>query len=106
MDQHPSVPDRTKLYVGTFIALGILTLIEFSIGGIPFIPGMEHGAPAPFKLPLLLLFAAIKAILVAGIYMHLRFDSKVFRTLLLVGVFFALLLVISFTFVLNINWST
>lgn len=106
MEQHVTVPDRTRLYVITFIVLGVLTFIEFSIGGIPFIPGLEAGAPDPFKVPLLAVFAASKGVLVAGIYMHLRFDSKIFRMLLLIGLVFALLLVGSFTFVMPIDWRT
>ena len=55
---------------------------------------------------MLLFLAGIKAICVASIYMHLRFDSRVFSTLVLMGVFFAFLMITIFTVVLSINWGT
>ena len=95
--EHPSpAPNRTRTYVVTFIVLGVLTLIEFGASTLP----------SPIKLPALLVLATTKALFVAGIYMHLRFDSRVFSTLVLLGLFFALIMVLSFTVVLNINWGT
>jgi hypothetical protein len=38
--------------------------------------------------------------------MHLRFDSRVFSTLVLMGLFFAFIMITAFTVVLSINWST
>ncbi len=95
MEHQAQVPNRTRTYVITFVTLGILTTIEFLASTLP-----------AFKLPVLLVLAATKAILVAGIYMHLRFDSRVFSTLVLMGLFFAFLMVLAFTVVLSINWST
>jgi caa(3)-type oxidase subunit IV len=96
MEHQAQVPSRARTYVLTFITLGVLTMIEFGAatlsGGI--------------KLPTLLVLATIKALLVAGVYMHLRYDSPVFRVLVLMGLFCALLLVSIFTIVLNVNWST
>ncbi|MBI5878548.1 MAG: cytochrome C oxidase subunit IV family protein [Chloroflexi bacterium] len=111
MEPHSNAPDRTRLYVVTFVILGVMTFIEFAIGGIPFVPGLEPGLFAIIglpllKLPALILFATGKAVLVAGVYMHLRFDSPAFRNLLLAGLLCALLLIGAFTFVLNINWAT
>lgn len=93
--QSPS-PNRTRLYVITFLILGVLTMVEFAASTLG----------APIKLPALLILATIKALLVAGIYMHLRFDSRIFSTLVLMGLFFAFIMVLTFTVVLNINWST
>lgn len=111
MEQHTNVPDRTKEYVVTFVILGILTFVEFAIGGIPFIAGLEPGLFAivglpALKLPALVVFAAAKAVLVAGVYMHLKFDSPAFRNLLLAGLLCALLLIGAFTVVMRINWTT
>jgi len=93
------------------VILGILTLIEFTIGGIPFIAGLEPGLFAIvglplLKLPALILFATAKGILVAGVYMHLKFDSAAFRNLLLAGLLCALLLIGAFTVVMSIDWTT
>jgi hypothetical protein len=94
MENQHEVPNRTRVYVITFVTLGVLTMVEFAASTLPV-----------FKLPTLLLLATTKAILVAGIYMHLRFDSRVFSTLVLMGLFFAFLMILIFTVVLNINWS-
>ena len=96
MEQQALVPSRSRTYVITFITLGVLTMIEFGVATLV-------GA---IKLPALLLLATIKALLVAGIYMHLRYDSHVFRIIVITALFCALLLVSVFTLVLNINWST
>ena len=93
MHNQAQVPNRTRAYVITFVTLGILTTIEFAASTLP-----------AFKLPVLLVLASIKAILVAGIYMHLRFDSRVFSTLVLMGLFFGFWMVLAFTVVLNIHW--
>lgn len=106
MESHATVPDRTRLYVVTFVVLGILTGIEFMIGGIPFIPALAAGLPDPYKVPALAFFALCKAVLVAGVYMHLRFDSRAFRNVLFAGLLGALLLVGAFSVVMNIDWAT
>ena len=95
MDNQHEVPNRTRVYVITFVTLGVLTMVEFAASTLP-----------AFKLPVLLALATTKAILVAGIYMHLRFDSRVFSTLVLMGLFFGFLMIMIFTVVLSINWST
>ncbi len=97
MENHTQAhTSRARTYVITFFTLGVLTMVEF---GAATLTGI-------IKLPALVLLATTKAILVAGIYMHLRYDSKVFTTLVLMGLFCALLLVSIFTVVLNINWNT
>ena len=96
MENHAQVPSRARTYIITFLTLGVLTMIEFGAATL-------SGA---IKLPTLLILATIKALLVAGVYMHLRYDSPVFRVLVLMGLFCGLLLVSIFTFVLSINWGT
>lgn len=95
MENQHQVPNRTRTYVITFFVLGVLTMIEFAASNLP-----------AFKLPALLALATTKAILVAGIYMHLRFDSRVFSTLVLMGLFIAFIMITAFTVVLSINWGT
>ena len=95
-NQSHSHSSRARLYVVIFFVLGVLTVIEFGASTLP----------SPVKLPSLLTLATIKALLVAGIYMHLRFDKRVFSTLMLLGLGIGILMVLAFTIVLGINWST
>ncbi len=44
------------------------------------------------KIPLLVGFAVLKATLVVLYYMHLRYDSRWYALVLIVGVFFALMI--------------
>ncbi|MEP7200193.1 MAG: cytochrome C oxidase subunit IV family protein [Chloroflexota bacterium] len=85
---------RARTYVITFVTLGILTIIEFGASNLP-----------AFKLPALLALATTKALMVAGIYMHLKYDSRAFSTLMLMGLFCAFIMILIFTVVLSINWS-
>lgn len=78
LDHHPS----PRKYVGIAVILAIVTAIEVAI----------YYIPALFDLivPLLIAFAVIKFIFVAMYFMHLKFDSKVFRRFFLIGIFLAL----------------
>ena len=96
MENQSHSHSRARLYVVIFLVLGVLTMIEFGASNLS----------APYKLPALLALATIKALLVAGIYMHLRFEKGVFSTLMLLGLGIGLLMVLAFTIVLGINWST
>jgi cytochrome c oxidase subunit 4 len=68
-------------YVRIFVWLTAFTVLELFISFIPV---------AEVKIPLLVLFAILKATLVVMYYMHLRFDSRWYTLVLSVGVFFAL----------------
>ena len=96
MENHSQPHSRARLYVISFFVLGALTMIEFAASNLP----------SPIKLPALLGLASIKALMVAGIYMHLRFDKRVFSTMMLLGLGIGILMVLAFTIVLGINWST
>jgi heme/copper-type cytochrome/quinol oxidase subunit 4 len=96
MDNQSHSHSRARLYVISFCVLGVLTMIEFGASNLP----------SPFKLPTLLALASIKGLLVAGIYMHLRFDNRAFATLIALGLGIGILMVLAFTIVLNVNWST
>lgn len=60
-------------YIVVAIILTILTLAEIGVYSIQFLQ--------PVLVPLLLFFSFWKFVLVAGFYMHLRFDSRVFSVL-------------------------
>lgn len=72
-------------YLGIFWLLAGLTGLEIGVTYFP-IP----------QAPILLTLAGLKAVLVAMFYMHLKFDSKVFRYIFLFGLLMGLLLIISF----------
>lgn len=78
-DHHPTARD----YVNIAIVLGILTALEvstyfFDFGGI--------------AIPLLVVLMAVKFVMVAGFFMHLRYDTKIYGKLLYTGLGFALVL--------------
>ncbi len=82
---HPAAPR----YAWVFAALVALT-------------GLEVGASclAPrVPLPLLLLFALDKALLVVLYFMHLRFDNRIYAGLLLIGLLLVspLILIVALT---------
>ncbi|MGW8282467.1 MAG: cytochrome C oxidase subunit IV family protein [Gemmatimonadota bacterium] len=66
---HASV--RTYLIVAA--VLGIITATEVMIFYLE--------ALSPFLVPMLLVLSAAKFTLVAGFFMHLKYDSKIFRGL-------------------------
>ena len=70
-------------YLFVFIALAIVTAIEVFAG---------QNLPGSAKLIVLLSLAAVKALLVAMFFMHLRYDTKWYTWLLIFPMFMALLL--------------
>ena len=78
---HPS----PRKYVWVAAILAFVTAIEVAIYYIPSIadrPGL--------LIPSLLFFALIKFVMVAGYFMHLKFDSPVFRRFFVTGLILAL----------------
>ncbi len=70
-----------RLYVQIAVALFVLTAMEFSTYFI------EFGA---MTTPLLVILMAIKFVMVAGFFMHLKYDTRLFSRLMGVGLFGAL----------------
>jgi caa(3)-type oxidase subunit IV len=66
-------------YIGVFVLLGVLTAVEIGASAA------LNASPA--KIPMLLLLAAGKAVLVALYYMHLRFDSRIFSFFFVMAIF-------------------
>ncbi|MDR3576794.1 MAG: cytochrome C oxidase subunit IV family protein [Anaerolineaceae bacterium] len=77
---------RRPNYVGVFVVLAVLTVVEIGITYLP-IP----------RIPVLVPLALLKAALVAMFYMHLRFDRRIFTTLFAFGLLMGFGLLISFT---------
>ena len=84
-----------KAYVGVAVVLAIITALEVAIYYVP--------ALSSWLVPLLLAFSAIKFFLVVMWFMHLRFDSRIFRRLFVTGLVLAALVftVVLLTFFLR-----
>jgi cytochrome c oxidase subunit 4 len=78
--------DRWKIYTGVFFALFILTIMELYVGDII----SEKGAQVAALVTLMM----AKATLVVLYYMHLRWDSRVLRWLVLIPFFAAVFFVV------------
>jgi cytochrome c oxidase subunit IV len=78
---HPTPRD----YVNIAVILGVLTGLEVSTYFVDF------GSVA---IPLLIVLMVIKFLLVAGWFMHLKFDTRVYSMLMYTGLGFALVLYI------------
>ena len=64
------------------IILAIVTALEVAIYYVPSI--------RDFLVPSLLIFAVIKFVMVGAYFMHLKFDSPIFRRFFVVGIVLAL----------------
>jgi cytochrome c oxidase subunit 4 len=75
---HPS--DRT--YVGIAIILAVITAAEV-------VTFYVEDTLGPLLVPLLLIMMIVKFVMVAGWFMHLKFDSNLFTRLFVSGVLLA-----------------
>jgi cytochrome c oxidase subunit IV len=80
LEHHP----QPRQYVFIGIVLAIVTAIEVGIYYLDIPAGLLVGS--------LLVFALIKFILVGSWFMHLKFDSRVFRMLFVAGIITALVI--------------
>ena len=78
LDHHP----QPRQYVKIAIFLAIVTALEVAIYYVDCVGGC--------LVPLLLAFAGVKFMLVALWFMHLRFDSRIFRRFFVTGIILAL----------------
>lgn len=83
--EHPHPQARTYIIVA--IILTILTVFEI---GVFYAPSLQV-----VLVPLLIILAILKFILVAAFYMHLHFDSRVFSALFIFPLGLAALIVLS-----------
>src|SRR5688572_26505395 len=91
LHSHPS----PRAYVVIAIVLAVITAAEVAIYYVPSL--------ASFLVAFLLVFSAIKFFLVVMWFMHLRFDSRIFRRLFVTGLVLAVLVftVVLLTFFLQ-----
>jgi cytochrome c oxidase subunit 4 len=80
-----------RTFLGVGAVLFVITAIEF---GIVYLKGM-----ASVILFVLLLLSALKFILVANYFMHLKWDQKLLTWVFAVGVLLALVIVVAQRFV-------
>ena len=80
---HPS----PRKYVWVAIILAIVTAIEVAIYYIPAIADRQ-----PLLITSLLVFALIKFVMVGAYFMHLKFDSPVFRRFFITGLVLAIVI--------------
>ncbi len=78
-DAHPT----PRQYVHIAVVLAVLTALEVSSYFVDF---------GGLGIPMLVVLMAIKFLYVAGWFMHLKFDSPVFKRLMGTGLAFALVL--------------
>ncbi len=77
----------TSYYVNVALILAALTALETSTYWIDF---------GPFFMPALLIMMAIKFIMVVSLFMHLKFDNKIFSWLFYSGLILAVLVYCAF----------
>ena len=78
---HPS----PRKYVTIAVILAIVTAIEVAIYYIPAIADRQG-----LLITSLLVFALIKFVMVGGYFMHLKYDSPIFRRFFITGLILAL----------------
>ena len=71
--EHESGHPGPMLYAIVAVALVILTLMELTVYYVSFLQ--------PLLVPILILLAIAKFLLVGGFYMHLYYDQKIFSIL-------------------------
>ncbi len=80
LHEHPS----PRKYVNVAIILAIVTAAEVAVY---YVTALED-----LLVPILAIMAFVKFVLVALYFMHLRFDSRIFRRLFVTGVVLAFLI--------------
>jgi caa(3)-type oxidase subunit IV len=88
--------DHKSIYFKNAIWLAILTILEV---GIAYIEISRSG-----QVVLLLAFAATKMMLVAMIYMHLRYETRVLKWILFVPIPAGILFTVALMYDLPFRW--
>jgi|TARA_B100000953_G_scaffold78063_1_gene63382 caa(3)-type oxidase subunit IV len=88
--------DHKSIYLKNAIWLAILTILEV---GIAYIDISRSG-----QVVLLLAFAATKMMLVAMIYMHLRYETRVLKRILFVPIPAGILFTVALMYDLPFRW--
>ena len=93
IDDHGDVDDgdyhehhSDAYYIKIALILAVITALETSTYWIDF---------GPFFMPALLIMMAIKFIMVVSIFMHLKFDNKIFSYMFYSGLILAILVYVA-----------
>ncbi len=85
-EHDPTAPDHAHpselAYIKVALVLAVVTAIEVAIYYVPALEGA--------LVPILLVLSLVKFTLVVLWFMHLRFDSRIFRRLFVTGVILAI----------------
>jgi len=87
MEAHVKHGPSTRNYVGIFVSLAVLTAATVALSYSGFADNTRHA--------LAFVIASIKAILVASIFMHLRFESRVLVIFAVLPIFLAILFILA-----------
>lgn len=79
LHEHPS----PRKYVNVAVILAIVTAIEVAIY---YVPALED-----LLVPILMILAFVKFVMVGAYFMHLKFDSHTFRRFFVTGIILAML---------------
>jgi len=90
------VDNHKKVYIRNAIWLAILTVMEL---GVIQLPIAKTG-----QVVILLALAVTKIMLVALIYMHLRYETKVLRRILVLPIPVAILFTVALMYDLPFRW--
>lgn len=91
--EHASHP-TARFYVLIFFILLAVTIAEVFVAQEPFL-GIFEGIGVPIAVPLLIL-AAVKFLMIAAFYMHLKQDSRAFSAFLIAGLILAMGMLFTF----------
>jgi cytochrome c oxidase subunit IV len=80
-DEHDDHHPTPRQYVNIAVVLAVLTALEVSTYFLDF---------GVIAIPLLVILMVVKFLYVAGWFMHLKFDSRVFGRMMYTGLFLAL----------------
>lgn len=79
--EHQAAHATTATYLKVFVLLAVITAIEF---GIVYMHGIGS-----ILFPVLLVLSAFKFFMVASVFMHLKFDSRLLTWFFMVGIVLA-----------------
>jgi len=87
----PEAAPRRANYLGIFIILIVLTLVETLV---------SYVQQETIKFPVLIILSVIKAVLVLLYFMHLKFDSRLYTYLFIAGCVLVIPLILVMTIIM------
>jgi cytochrome c oxidase subunit IV len=87
---------RYGLYISVWLGLVALTIVTVALSGMNF---------SSLTVPIALAVAVTKSVMVAGYFMHIKFDSKVFKLFITICILIFLTMIILTFFDLTFRTS-